>query len=93
MIDEEVSKIIERAYEKAKDILSQNREKLDQLSQKLLEREVIFKADLEEVLGARQWEERNVEESPVQPAAPVAPAVPEAPTEETPSADEPTAQA
>ncbi|MFY7972014.1 MAG: ATP-dependent zinc metalloprotease FtsH [Flavobacteriales bacterium] len=93
VIDEEVSKIIERAYEKAKDILSQNREKLDQLSQKLLEREVIFKADLEEVLGARQWEERNVEESPVQPAAPVAPAVPEAPTEETPSADDPTTQA
>jgi ATP-dependent metalloprotease FtsH len=64
VIDEEVSKIIEKAYEKAKDILSRNREKLDKLAGKLLEREVIFKDDLEEVLGPRQWEDRQPEMQP-----------------------------
>lgn len=64
IIDEEVSKIIEKSYEKAKDILFQNREKLDKLAAKLLEREVIFKDDLEEVLGARPWGEKLHEMQP-----------------------------
>jgi cell division protease FtsH len=64
VIDEEASKIIEKAYEKAKDLLSRNREKLDKLASKLLEREVIFKDDLEEVLGPRQWEDRQPEMQP-----------------------------
>ncbi|MCC6600495.1 MAG: ATP-dependent zinc metalloprotease FtsH [Crocinitomicaceae bacterium] len=58
VIDEEVSKLIERAYEKAKQMLYANKEKLDRLAAKLLEREVIFKADLEEVLGARPFAEK-----------------------------------
>jgi cell division protease FtsH len=61
VIDEEVSKIIEKAYEKAKDLLLKNKEKLDNLAKKLLEREVIFKDDLLEVLGERPWGERNAE--------------------------------
>lgn len=59
IIDEEVSKIIENAYEKAKDLLFKNKEKLDALAKKLLEREVIFKDDLVEVLGERPWGEEN----------------------------------
>jgi len=55
VIDEEVSKIIERAYDKAKDLLSQHRHQLDALAKKLLEKEVIFKDDLEQVLGARPF--------------------------------------
>jgi len=55
VIDEEVSKIIEKAYDKAKDILTQNRTKLDALAKKLLEKEVIFKDDLEEILGKRPF--------------------------------------
>ena len=65
VIDEEVSKIIEKAYEKAKDLLLKNKEKLDNLAKKLLEREVIFKDDLLEVLGERPWGERNVEAQPI----------------------------
>lgn len=65
IIDEEVSKIIEKAYEKAKDILVRNREKLDRLAGKLLEREVIFKDDLEETLGPRPWADRSPELQPV----------------------------
>jgi ATP-dependent metalloprotease FtsH len=53
IIDEETSKIIEGAYLKAKELLSSHREQLDKLAAKLLEKEVIFKDDLEEVLGIR----------------------------------------
>ncbi len=64
IIDEETSKIIESAYIKAKELLSNNREQLDQLAAKLLEKEVIFKDDLEAVLGVRPWgEEPKVEQS------------------------------
>lgn len=55
IIDEEVSEIIERAYERAKQILSQNRAKLTSLAKKLLEKEVIFKEDLEEIIGKRKF--------------------------------------
>jgi ATP-dependent metalloprotease FtsH len=58
-IDEEVSKIIEKAYERAKDLLMRHKEKLDALAAKLLDKEVIFKDDLLEVLGARPWAERE----------------------------------
>jgi cell division protease FtsH len=57
IIDEEVSKIIEQAYVKAKELLNAHKEQLDQLAAKLLEKEVIFKDDLIEVLGPRQWGE------------------------------------
>jgi len=59
VIDEEVSKIIEKAYLKSVDLLSSHREQLDRLAKKLLEKEVIFKDDLEEILGPRPWKERN----------------------------------
>lgn len=65
IIDEETSKIIEAAYVKAKELLSTHRDQLDRLAEKLLEKEVIFKDDLEAVLGARPWgEEAKVESAP-----------------------------
>lgn len=62
VIDEEVSKVIEKAYEKARDLLMANKEKLDALAKKLLDKEVIFKDDLEEILGARKWADRHHQE-------------------------------
>lgn len=59
VIDEEVSKIIEKAYERAKDLLQRNKEKLDSLAKRLLDKEVIFKDDLEQILGMRQWRDRQ----------------------------------
>lgn len=56
IIDEEASKIIEMAYERAKEILSENRDKLERLARTLLEREVIFKEDLIEIIGKRPFE-------------------------------------
>jgi cell division protease FtsH len=56
-IDEEVSKLIELEYQRAKSLLVENRDKLDKLAEKLLEKEVIFREDLVEIFGERIFEE------------------------------------
>ena len=63
-IDQEISKIIEKQYERAIEMLENNREKLDQLANLLLEKEVIFKENVEEIFGKRPWDkvEEKVEE-------------------------------
>lgn len=53
IIDEEISKIIEEAYVRAKEVLVENKEKLILLAEALLEKEVIFKEDLEAMFGNR----------------------------------------
>ncbi|MBM3454760.1 MAG: ATP-dependent zinc metalloprotease FtsH [Bacteroidetes bacterium] len=55
IIDEEVSKLIESQYKRAMTILSSNQDKLEVLAERLLTNEVIFKEDLEEIFGKRQW--------------------------------------
>ena len=64
IIDEEVSKLIEGQYQRAIEVLKENKEKLEQLANKLLTSEVIFKEDLESIFGKRIWdkEEPKVEE-------------------------------
>ncbi len=61
-IDEEVSKLIETSYLRAKDILTKNKPLLQQLAEKLLEKEVIFKEDLEAIFGKRPF---DIEELPL----------------------------
>ncbi|MCF8258502.1 MAG: ATP-dependent zinc metalloprotease FtsH [Flavobacteriales bacterium] len=56
LIDSEVSVLIEGAYTRTKAILTENRDKLDTLAHELLTKEVIFKENLEEIFGKRQWE-------------------------------------
>ncbi len=56
VIDEEVGKLIESQYQRALQLLEENREKLDQLAAKLLEKEVIFKEDLIAIFGKRPWD-------------------------------------
>ncbi|WP_374004313.1 ATP-dependent zinc metalloprotease FtsH [Nonlabens sp.] len=55
IIDEEISKIIEEQYHRAIKILSENKDKLTQLADILLEKEVIFKDDLERIFGKRTF--------------------------------------
>ena len=67
VIDQEVSMLIESQYQRALKILGEHRDKLEALAEKLLIDEVIFKENLEEIFGKRQWEPAEiVEES--QPA-------------------------
>lgn len=56
IIDEEVSKLIESEYARAYNLLKENQGKLEQLANKLLEKEVIFKEDLVAIFGARPWD-------------------------------------
>lgn len=56
VVDEEISTLIETQYQRAIDILSTNRDKLEALAQKLLEKEVIFREDLEDIFGKRAWD-------------------------------------
>ena len=60
IIDQEIKQIIEKQYERAKNILSKNREKLDLLAEKLLESEVIFKEDLVKIFGERPFPEKGI---------------------------------
>lgn len=57
-IDAQIHQMVEQAYEKAKSILIANREKLDKLAQILVEREVIFREDVENIYGPRPWDEK-----------------------------------
>ena len=60
-IDEEISKMIESQYQRAIDILENNKEKLTVLAELLLEKEVIFKDDLIKIFGVRPFEEESTE--------------------------------
>ncbi len=55
LIDQEVSKLVEKAYHDALEILNGHKEGLTQLAEKLIEKEVIFGDDLELIFGKRPW--------------------------------------
>jgi len=82
-IDEEVSKLIEGQYQRAIQLLKENRDKLNALADKLLLTGGYFKEDLEAIFGKRQWDKEFanevnqtvIEEKPVS----------EKPTDETPN--------
>lgn len=61
IIDEEISILIESQYQRAIDILEENKDKLNQLANILIEKEVIFKDDLEAIFGKRTFD-KNLEE-------------------------------
>lgn len=61
IIDDEVSRIINEQYERAKNILAQYKEGLGRLADELYSREVIFTADVEAIFGPRQWTSRSDE--------------------------------
>ncbi len=63
-IDEEVKKMIDAAYLRTKELLSNHKEQLNALATRLLEREVIFKEDLEQIFGKRKWEDEIVPPPP-----------------------------
>ncbi|MCL6275229.1 ATP-dependent zinc metalloprotease FtsH [Muricauda sp. 2012CJ35-5] len=60
-IDEEISKIIEEQYQRAIKLLQDNKDKLSELADRLLEKEVIFKDDLEKIFGKRPFEKEEEE--------------------------------
>ena len=61
LIDQEVSDMVESAYNRTKKILLDNRDKLEKLAEELLDKEVIFKENLEGIFGKRKWEKKEEE--------------------------------
>ncbi|MGM0392003.1 MAG: ATP-dependent zinc metalloprotease FtsH, partial [Bacteroidota bacterium] len=59
LIDKEISNLIETQYQRAIDLLETNKDKLTQLADILLEKEVIFKDDLQKIFGDRPFAERE----------------------------------
>ncbi len=59
LIDSEVRLLIERAYLTTKNLLTEKREGLEALAVKLLEKEILFQSDLEEILGKRPFDNRT----------------------------------
>jgi cell division protease FtsH len=64
VIDKEISTLIESQYQRAITILSENKEKLNLLADILIEKEVIFKDDLEAIFGKRPFDPIILEETP-----------------------------
>ena len=82
LIDDEVKNMIEEQYQRAIKLLEKNKDKLNLLADKLLEKEVIFKDDLEAVFGKRAWvEKEKTEEVKAKPEVKL-PKSPEATPEE-----------
>ena len=81
-----MGKIIDGAYHRAKEILQSNFDKLSALADSLLTNEVIFREDVERILGARPFQKPET----ALPSSSEAPAAPEAPaaTEESSPAEE-----
>ena len=61
LIDEEVKRIINEQYDRAKEILTENKSHHQALTEVLLEKEVIFSDDLEKIFGERKWISRSQE--------------------------------
>ncbi|MEO6328432.1 MAG: ATP-dependent zinc metalloprotease FtsH [Ginsengibacter sp.] len=59
MIDEEVRKIIDQAYERTKALLTLRKKEVEILARELLKTEVLFKSDVEQLIGKRPYEEKK----------------------------------
>lgn len=79
IIDNEISDLVERAYENALKILGEHKEGLTKLAEKLLEKEVIFGEDLELIFGKRPWKKEEMPKKQIDETL----ASPEIPASET----------
>lgn len=59
LIDEEVRKLIDRAFERTKALLTEKKNEVDILAKELLKREVLFQSDVEELIGKRPFEDKK----------------------------------
>ncbi|MBA3649025.1 MAG: ATP-dependent metallopeptidase FtsH/Yme1/Tma family protein [Chitinophagales bacterium] len=62
MIDQEVRLLVERAFDRTKNLLKEKRNELEALSQELLQKEILFQQDLERLIGKRPFDIKTKEE-------------------------------
>jgi cell division protease FtsH len=85
LIDQEVRELIQKAYDITKDLLTTKRAEVEKVAKALLEKEILFKADLEVLIGPRPYDPieevvaitLNADEAPVSIAADDTIALPE----------------
>jgi len=61
IIDEEVKKMVNEQYDRAKGLLSESKDKHKELADLLRSKEVIFAEDVEHIFGKRKWKSRSLE--------------------------------
>jgi AFG3 family protein len=69
MIDEEVRKLIDEAYTRTLHLLTDKKEDVEKLAKELLRKEVLFKSDVEALIGKRPYEEKKSPDVVEHPAA------------------------
>jgi cell division protease FtsH len=60
IIDEEVRKIIDQAYIRTKNLLTEKRTEVENLAKALLDKEVLHQSDVEKLIGKRPFEEKKI---------------------------------
>lgn len=60
LIDDEVRILVDSAYRRTKELLTDKKEQVDKLAKALLEREVLHQQDVEDLLGKRPFEEKKI---------------------------------
>jgi cell division protease FtsH len=63
LIDIEVRNLIDECYQKTKQLLTEKRDKLEELAQLLLKKEILLQSDIEEVLGKRPFDKHEPAEN------------------------------
>jgi AFG3 family protein len=76
LIDEEVRKLIDEAYVRTKNLLTEKKQQVEKLAEALLEREVLFQSDVENLIGKRPYEEKKSLESVEKPQGEISEGVP-----------------
>lgn len=92
LIDDEVRALVENAYKRTKELLTDKKEQVDKLAKALLEREVLHQQDVEDLLGKRPYGEKKIfaegdESTSEQSVAETKPEVNETPSIQAPSAE------
>ncbi|MEY3433404.1 MAG: ATP-dependent zinc metalloprotease FtsH, partial [Bacteroidota bacterium] len=60
LIDDEVRKLIDEAYQRTKKLLTERKKEVEDLAHALLEKEVLHQSDVEELIGKRPFEDKKV---------------------------------
>ncbi|MEY4884751.1 MAG: hypothetical protein RL151_60, partial [Bacteroidota bacterium] len=92
LIDDEVRILVESAYRRTKELLTDKKEQVDKLAKALLEREVLHQQDVEDLLGKRPYGEKKIfaeggENTEEQPIAEPKPEVTDTQSNQAPSAE------
>ena len=60
MIDEEVREIVEKAYERTLQLLTERKNEVEIIAKELLSKEVLHKSDVEALIGKRPFDEKKI---------------------------------